>query len=182
MLTRRRSYGMWSHNLLEWENFHCLFFLFRFHFLEWKHWVDIANFDIIVCNKRFSYLNILIWVINFIMKSITRTFIISNTIIEYEITSFANISIPFLRSCSQHSWTWSEHDLRKEIEILAKLVFSLPILVFTLLMLLVMLAFHTLSCCVCVCVYILSPWRLLPSARCPRHTWGYGSTILYCEY
>ena len=34
----------------------------------------------------------------------------------------------------------------------------------------------------CVCVYILSPWRLLPSAKCPRHTWGYGSTILCCEY
>ena len=27
--------------------------------------------------------------------------------------------------------------------------------------------------CVCmfVCVYILPPWRLLPTARCPRHTW-----------
>ena len=36
--------------------------------------------------------------------------------------------------------------------------------------------------CVCVCVYILPPWRLLPSARCSRHTWGYGSTILCCEY
>ena len=36
--------------------------------------------------------------------------------------------------------------------------------------------------CVCVCVYILPLWRLLPSARCPRHTWGYGSTILCCEY
>ena len=36
--------------------------------------------------------------------------------------------------------------------------------------------------CVCVCVYILPPWRLFPSARCPRHTWGHGSTILCCEY
>ena len=26
--------------------------------------------------------------------------------------------------------------------------------------------------CVCVCVYTLLPWRLLPSARCLRHTWG----------
>ena len=24
---------------------------------------------------------------------------------------------------------------------------------------------------VCVCVYILPPWRLLPIAMCPRHTW-----------
>ena len=23
----------------------------------------------------------------------------------------------------------------------------------------------------CVCVYILPPWRLLPTARCPRHAW-----------
>ena len=30
----------------------------------------------------------------------------------------------------------------------------------------------------CMCVYILPPWRLLPSARCPRHTLGHGSTIL----
>ena len=36
--------------------------------------------------------------------------------------------------------------------------------------------------CMCVCVYIPSPWRLLPSAKCPRHTWGYGSAILCCEY
>ena len=36
--------------------------------------------------------------------------------------------------------------------------------------------------CVCVYIYILSPWRLLPSAKCPRHTWGYGSAILCCEY
>ena len=35
---------------------------------------------------------------------------------------------------------------------------------------------------VCVCVYVLPPWRLLPFTRCPRHTWGYGSTILCCEY
>ena len=36
--------------------------------------------------------------------------------------------------------------------------------------------------CVCVCVYILPPWMFLPSAKCPRHTWGYGSTVLCCEY
>ena len=36
--------------------------------------------------------------------------------------------------------------------------------------------------CVCVCVYILPPRRLPPSAKCPRHTWGYGSTIMCCEY
>ena len=34
----------------------------------------------------------------------------------------------------------------------------------------------------CMCVYILPPWRLLPSARCPRHTLGHRSTILCCEY
>ena len=39
-----------------------------------------------------------------------------------------------------------------------------------------------LGVCVCMCVYILPPWRLLPSAKCPRHTWGCGSTILCCEY
>ena len=24
----------------------------------------------------------------------------------------------------------------------------------------------------CVCIYALPPWRVLPSARCLRHTWG----------
>ena len=52
--------------------------------------------------------NILIWAINFTIQSTTRRFTISNTIMENENTSFANISIPFLRSCS------------KGIEILAK--------------------------------------------------------------
>ena len=42
---------------------------------------------------------------------------------------------------------------------------------------------HTFVCvCVCVCVYILPQWRLLRSAKCPRHTSGYGSTIFCCEY
>ena len=45
-----------------------------------------------------------------------------NTMMENENTSFANISIPFLRSCSQH--------LRKGVEILAKLVFLVSIIVF----------------------------------------------------
>ena len=39
-------------------------------------------------------------------------------------------------------------------------------------------------CCVyvCVCGYILPQWRLVPSAKFPRHTWGCGSMILCCEY
>ena len=45
-----------------------------------------------------------------------------NTMMENKNTSFANISIPFLRSCSQH--------LRKGVEILAKLLFSVSIIVF----------------------------------------------------
>ena len=35
-------------------------------------------------------------------KSITRNLIMLNTMMECENTSFANILIPFLRSCSQH--------------------------------------------------------------------------------
>ena len=38
-------------------------------------------------------------------------------------------------------------------------------------------AIHLVLTCVCVCTM-----ELLPSARCPRHTSGYGSTILCCEY
>ena len=50
-----------------------------------------------------TYLNILIWAINFIMKTITRSFIMLKTMMENENISFANISVPFLRSCSQHT-------------------------------------------------------------------------------
>ena len=42
-----------------------------------------------------------------------------NIMMENEITSFANISIPFLRSFLQH---YREHDLRKEIKILARIL------------------------------------------------------------
>ena len=51
-----------------------------------------------------TFLSISIWAINFIIKSITRSFIMLNTIMENENTSFANISIDFLRSCSEHSY------------------------------------------------------------------------------
>ena len=51
-----------------------------------------------------------------------------NTMMKNESTSFANISISFLRSCS-----------RKGIEILAKLVFSFSIIVFNMMKLLVLL-------------------------------------------
>ena len=51
------------------------------------------------------FLNMSIWAINFIIKSITRSFIMLNTTMENEDTSFANISITFLRSRSQHSYT-----------------------------------------------------------------------------
>ena len=37
-----------------------------------------------------------------IIKNITRSFIMLNTMMENENKSLANISIPFLRSCSQH--------------------------------------------------------------------------------
>ena len=46
--------------------------------------------------------NVLIWAVNFMIKSITRSFILLNAMIENENTSFANILIPFLRSRSQH--------------------------------------------------------------------------------
>ena len=62
-------------------------------------------------------------------------FIILNTMMENEITSFANISIPLLGSCSQHCG----HDPRRGIEILAKLVFSFSIIVFNMVKLLVIL-------------------------------------------
>ena len=38
------------------------------------------------------------------------------------------------------------------------------------------------SVCVCVCVYTLPPWSFIPSARCLRHTEGYASLMLCCEY
>ena len=44
------------------------------------------------------HLNILIWAINFFIISITRSFIMLNTMMKNENTSFANILIPFLRS------------------------------------------------------------------------------------
>ena len=71
--------------------------------------------------------------------SITRSFIMVNTMIESENTSFANISISFLRSCSDHVHECCEHDLRKGIKILAKLVISSSIIAFNLMKLLVIL-------------------------------------------
>ena len=59
-----------------------------------------------------------------------------NTMMENENTSFVNILIPFLRSSSQQC---CEHDLMKEIEILAKLVFLFSIILFNMMKLLVML-------------------------------------------
>ena len=59
-----------------------------------------------------------------------------NTIMDNENTSFANISISFLRSCSQEC---CENDLRKGIEILAKFVFSFSIIVFNIMKLLVII-------------------------------------------
>ena len=56
--------------------------------------------------KGFSEKNsfsILIWAINFIIKSITRSFIMLNTMMENKNTTFAYISIPFLTSFSQHA-------------------------------------------------------------------------------
>ena len=47
-------------------------------------------------------LSILIWATNSIMKSITKSFIMLNTITENKITGFANISTSFVRSCSQY--------------------------------------------------------------------------------
>ena len=78
-----------------------------------------------------SKINILFWLITFIIKSIAGSFIMLNTMMETENRSFANISTPFLRCC--------EHDLRKGIEILAKLVFSFCIIVFNVRKLLVIL-------------------------------------------
>ena len=80
-----------------------------------------------------------------IIKSITRSFIMLNTIKENENTSFANISIPFLRSGCQERDLYCEHDLccehhlRKGMEISAKLVFSFSFIVFNIIKLLVML-------------------------------------------
>ena len=76
-----------------------------------------------------------------IIKSITRSFIMLNTLMENENTGFANISILFLRSCSQHEMhsCEHEHDLRKEVEILAKLVLLFLIIIFNTMNLLVVL-------------------------------------------
>ena len=83
-------------------------------------------------------------------KRVKAGFIMLNTMVENVNKSFANIPIPCLRSCSQ-LWTWSlerdwninkkfcEHDLRKEIEILTKLLFSFSIIVFNMMKLLVKL-------------------------------------------
>ena len=59
-----------------------------------------------------------------------------NNMMENENTSFANISISFIRSCSQHC---CELDNRKGIKILAKLVFSFSLIVFNMMKLLVIL-------------------------------------------
>ena len=89
---------------------------------------------------------------NFIIKSITRSLIMLNTMKENENASFADISIPFLRWCSQHrscsqyrSLSWHP-DLRKGIEILAKLVFSFSFIVLNMMKLLVILFIMTLKC------------------------------------
>ena len=80
-----------------------------------------------------------------IIKSITRSFIMLSTIKENENTSFANISIPFLRSGCQERDLYCEHDLccehhlRKGMEISAKLAFSFSFIVFNIIKLLVML-------------------------------------------
>ena len=55
-----------------------------------------------------------------------------NTVMENENKGFANILIPFLRSCCAH-------DLRKGIEILGKLAFSFSIIVFNMMKFLVIL-------------------------------------------
>ena len=73
-----------------------------------------------------------------IIKSITRSFIMLSTIKENENTSFANISIPFLRSGCQERDLYCEH-LRKGMEISAKLAFSFSFIVFNIIKLLVML-------------------------------------------
>ena len=52
--------------------------------------------------KSFELLSISIWAINSIMKSITKSFIMLNTIMENKNTGFANISIPYVRSSSQY--------------------------------------------------------------------------------
>ena len=89
---------------------------------------------------------------NFIVKSITRSLIMLNTMKENENASFADISIPFLRWCSQHRscsqykpFSWHP-DIRKGIEILAKLVFSFSFIVFNMMKLLVILFIMTLKC------------------------------------
>ena len=58
-----------------------------------------------------------------------------NSIMENENTSFPNASISFMRSCSK----CCENGLKKGVEILAKLVFSLSIMVFNMMKLLVIL-------------------------------------------
>ena len=52
-----------------------------------------------------------------------------------ENTSFASILIPFLKLCSVHS---IEHESRKGIEILGKLVFSFSIIAFTMKLLVIL--------------------------------------------
>ena len=59
-----------------------------------------------------------------------------NTVMENGNTSFANISIPFMRS---RIFYCCEHGLRKKIEILAKLVFSFSRIVLNMMKFLVIL-------------------------------------------
>ena len=95
-----------------------------------------------------------------------------NTMMENENMSFANILIPFVRSCSQHCQLCHcyvhsivhgiEHDLRKGIKILAKLVFSFSIIVFNMMKLLIILFIMTFKEFVC----FLLPIIVFPHARC----------------
>ena len=79
---------------------------------------DISSFygyKTVVMWKEYNgcYLNILIWAINFVIESITRSFIMLNTLMENKNTNFANILIPFLRPCSQHWFQEKNRNISK---------------------------------------------------------------------
>ena len=63
----------------------------------------LINIPILLMDTKTRYLNILIWAINFIIKSITRSFIMLNTIMENENTSFANHDLEIMFTALKYS-------------------------------------------------------------------------------
>ena len=93
----------WSHLLKKFSVENFIFFFVRWNsFLEWR--VPDIIFWIKKMTRKVSYnfLNTLIQANTLIIKVLTRSFIMLNTMMENERKSFTNISILSLRSCYLH--------------------------------------------------------------------------------